>query len=292
MKTYVLYHGNCPDGFGAALAAWLKLGNDATYIPVNYGNPVPDMDPGSKVFIVDFSYPRNVLLDLSRRMARTVVLDHHATAQADLAGIELHGDDSEVIFDMEKSGAVLACEYFHEEVPEFFLYLQDRDLWRFALPFSREISCALRSYPFDFRTWAEFLSTEGIDRLAAEGEACLRLTMQQVNAMAKHAAWMRFFPGIKGCDTGRLEPVADLGRATLLSEGRWVAPVANATVFFSEVAQRLLELHPEARFAAYYSVRSDGRRQFGLRSGPNFDCSEVAKAFGGGGHRQAAGFVL
>lgn len=29
MKPIVIYHANCTDGFGAAFAAWLKLGNEA-----------------------------------------------------------------------------------------------------------------------------------------------------------------------------------------------------------------------------------------------------------------------
>ena len=288
MKTYVLYHGNCPDGFGAALAAWLKLGDSAEYIPVSYGKPLPDMLPGSKVFILDFSYPETVLMALSARMARVVVLDHHATAQADLEGIHLQGDESEVIFDMEKSGAVLAWEFFQgEEVPEFFLYLQDRDLWQWSLPESEEISCALRSYPFDFDRWALFAThPEALNALKREGDIALRLTRQQVAHMAKHYAWMLFH-------AGQVRPIEEgQDPAQMIEAGLLVAPVANATVFFSEVAQLLLEQNAVAKFAAYFSVRSDGRRQFGLRSREDFDCSAVAKLYGGGGHKQASGFVL
>jgi len=74
-------------------------------------------------------------------------------------------------------------------------------------------------------------------------------------------------------------------------EQMWTCPVANATVFFSEVGEALLDMNPTAPFSAYYSDRGDGKRQWGLRSRPEFDCSVVAKAFGGGGHKQAAGFI-
>lgn len=74
-------------------------------------------------------------------------------------------------------------------------------------------------------------------------------------------------------------------------EGLYCAPCANATVFFSEVGERLLEMHPQAPFSAYYMDRNDGKRQWGLRSRPDFDCSVIAKAMGGGGHKCAAGFV-
>lgn len=37
MKPLVLYHANCADGFGAAFAAWLKLGDEAEYVACSYG---------------------------------------------------------------------------------------------------------------------------------------------------------------------------------------------------------------------------------------------------------------
>ena len=40
-NTFILYHKNCPDGFGSALAAYSYFGNKAKYIPVNYHEPVP-----------------------------------------------------------------------------------------------------------------------------------------------------------------------------------------------------------------------------------------------------------
>ena len=37
-------------------------------------------------------------------------------------------------------------------------------------------------------------------------------------------------------------------------------------------------------------MRADGRWQFSLRSEGEFDVSAVAQQYGGGGHRNAAGF--
>lgn len=294
MKTYVLYHGNCPDGFAAATAAWLKLGDEAEYIPVSYGEPMPPLETLGKVFILDFSYPRAELLALAQRMERVVVLDHHATAQADLAGLDLPGEESEIVFDMERSGAALAWEFFHgDELPELVLYVEDRDLWRFRLPRSREVSCAVRSHPMEFDLWAGWMEGGGaaMKELAGEGAACLRLMNQQVDAMARNHRWVllnsdRWVQFFSGLAPGL--PAGKLGSSAVW----WCVPVANASVFFSEVGERLLQRHPEAPFAAYYFDRADGRQQWGLRSRPDFDCSVVARAFGGGGHRQASGFVI
>lgn len=306
MKTYILYHGHCYDGFGAAFAAWLRFEDEATYIPVSYGQPIPEMEKSSVVYIVDFSYPKNTLLDLMTTHHKVVVLDHHHTAQNDLKDLIVSPPYGAVVrFDMEKSGAVMACEYFHEDIKcevnqlgEFFAYLQDRDLWTFSLPKSREVSMALRSYPFDFKVWSDLsgLTTYGqiyeapgicIDRLKKEGETCRRLTEMQVDMMAKNACMWEFKDM---CDSSwSLEPSETTG--PMRTAFGYIVPVANATVFFSEVGERLLELYPAAPFSAYYLDRKDGLRQWGMRSRPDFDCSKIAKIFGGGGHKQAAGFT-
>lgn len=86
--TYVLYHGNCYDGFGAAYAAWRVFGDDATYIPVVYGQPFPPEVPvGATVYILDFSYPRDELIEHHGWSKKLVVLDHHATARDALTRI-------------------------------------------------------------------------------------------------------------------------------------------------------------------------------------------------------------
>jgi oligoribonuclease NrnB/cAMP/cGMP phosphodiesterase (DHH superfamily) len=166
MKTYVLYHGNCPDGFGAALAAWMKFGQDAEYIPVSYGKPMPAMDSFSRVYILDFSYKRQELIELKERMFAVRVLDHHHTAEQELKGLEF------AQFDMTRSGAVMAWRHFHPDIhtPLFFSYLEDRDLWRFKLEKSREVSCALRSYPYVFQVWLNLVHE--MELLKRRGRRC------------------------------------------------------------------------------------------------------------------------
>jgi len=59
-------------------------------------------------------------------------------------------------------------------------------------------------------------------------------------------------------------------------------------VLFSYIAGELAKDRP---FGTYYIDRHDGKRQWSLRSRDGgVDVSEIAKAHGGGGHKQAAGF--
>ena len=100
-NTVVIYHANCPDGFGSAWSFWKKYGNDIEYYPANHGDPPPGFD-GKDLFIVDFSYPREILLSLKERANSVAVIDHHLSAQKDLGDLEF------CHFDMNHSGAYLA----------------------------------------------------------------------------------------------------------------------------------------------------------------------------------------
>ena len=255
----VLYHRDCADGFGAAWAAYRKLGYAGVrYHSCSYGEPPPEMKHGSVVYILDFSFPRNVMLELMERH-EVVLLDHHETAEEEI------GDLPGCHFDTSHSGAVLAWRWFHEEskipeIPEILLYVEDRDLWKWELPDSRDISAALESYPKDFRVWDQL----DAGKLAREGEAILRHNRLQVERIVRHSGWRTI--------------------------GDWTVPVVNTPLLASEACEALLEKFPDAPFAAAYHDRGD-QRKWSLRSGGEFDVSEVARSLGGGGHSHAAGFL-
>ena len=256
MQPIVLYHAYCADGFGAAWAAWQKLGDDADYLPVRHGNPPPTLPDGATVYILDFCYPRDVIVKMRERFEALTVIDHHQTAEEELDGLEY------AIFDNEKSGAVLAWEFFNagRPVPELLRYVMDSDLWLHQLPRSREVFAALSAYRMDFQVWNDL----DIAELADEGEPIVRYQHQQVALL---------------CDQVRFETLAG-----------YRVPVVNAAVFGSKVGEELLKRHHEAPFVAIYFDRGDGIRQWSLRSREDFDVSRVAQQFQNGGHRQAAGF--
>ena len=93
MKPLVIYHANCTDGFGAAFAAWLKLGDNAEYLPMDYlknTDGVAEFHERVKidcsiserdVYILDFSLPKVVMDWLFAHARRVVWLDHHATSR-------------------------------------------------------------------------------------------------------------------------------------------------------------------------------------------------------------------
>lgn len=255
---YVLYHSKCYDGFGAAYAAWKRLGDTAKYIAVGYGHPPPEMPEATQVFIVDFSYPKDVLLKLAETTEVTV-LDHHKTAQENLEG--LSGTNPFVVFDMERSGALIAWEFFHpgEPAPILLQHISDRDLWRFKMDRSAEVHKALVSLPMDFNLWDRL----DVEDLKKEGAICERIYTQLVDNIVE-SAWM-----------GKVD-------------GHSV-PIVNTSIAWSEVGHKLCFDHPGSPFAASFTIFND-QVMWSLRSRGEFDVSAIAKKFGGGGHKNAAGF--
>ena len=252
--TVVLYHAECADGFGAAWAIWKRFPS-ATFIPVKHGNPPPPQElAGQRIVIVDFSYSRPVLEGMAEGAESLLVLDHHITAQQALAGLPF------AHFDQKKSGAVLAWEWAHPEpAPWLLQYIQDKDLWTWALPASREINAALASHPFDFRLWDRFTQQE----LEQEGRAILRYENELVTKLAAHAVMVEF-------------------------QGH-VVPAVQSAILTSQIGERL---SPDFPFCIIWHDR-DGRRYYSMRSREDgADVGSIAASFGGGGHTHAAGFSI
>lgn len=255
-QPLVIYHRNCWDGF---CAAWLvkAIMPDAEFFAANYGEAPPEVS-GKTVYILDFSYPRAVLLEMGRRAQSILVLDHHASSEQELSDLPF------CRFEKHKSGARMTAEYFHREdiVGKWLIaYTEDRDLWRHALPDSQIINAALRSYPLDFKVWDE-LGARLPESFVPEGRAIRRLEKQIILTHARNA------------------------REITMCEEKILS--VNATVLFSEIAGELAKGRP---FGACYFDRQDGKRQWSLRSDENgLDVSVIAKNFGGGGHKNAAGF--
>lgn len=253
--TDVWYHANCPDGFASALAAWLVLGDKISYQPVSYGEQHPVVSSKSRVVIVDFTYPREILLAIEAKVDRLMVLDHHYSAERELGGLDF------AHFDMSKSGCRLAWEFWHpkQALPELFAYIEDRDLWNWALPESREVSLALAQYPMEFELWSRLE--------VAELKRAGKFLVDFQNSLIERA----------------------LIRTHWLELGGHRVPVCNSCLFQSEIGDALCLKYPQASFAGVYYSKGESIA-WSLRSIGDFDVSQVAAGFGGGGHRNAAGF--
>ena len=276
MKTLCIYHANCADGFGAAWVVRQALGaENVEFHAGHYGKPAPDVE-GRDVIIVDFSYPYELLVLLGHQARSILIIDHHKTAAEALAQLptapscfaEWAPSTQRVgtVFDMNRSGAGLTWDYFNpgQPRPALINHIEDRDLWRFKLEGTREIQANLFSYPYDFEVWDALMNTP-TSQLLADGKAIERKHHKDVT-----------------------ELVAGSKRRMVIAG--FDVPVANLPYIHSSDAGHLMAIGEP--FAACYQDTSE-HRYFSLRShDQGLDVGEIAKRYGGGGHRNAAGFKV
>lgn len=263
-KPMVIYHGNCADGFSAAWCFWRKYRDGADYVAGVYQKPPPDVT-GRDVYLVDFSYKRAVV-EAMISVARSVTLiDHHKTAIEDLHGV----DDLTQFTNLERSGATLAWDYLFPDDPRPLLlgHIEDRDLWRFKLPGTREIQANVFSYEYTFEQWDRLMSAGSVE--------LLQMTVAGAAIERKHHK-----------DIAELLKVC---RRRMVIGGVSVPVASLPYTLVSDAAHKMAEGEP---FAACYWDTAE-TRIFGLRSTDDgTDVSAIAKQYGGGGHKHAAGFSV
>jgi uncharacterized protein len=277
----IFYHKACPDGWCAAYIA-SKRYPEAKLVPLDHGADHAEVlttCADKDVLMVDFSLRTREENDFLAGYTRSFhILDHHKSAQEVLAGAPY------AVFDMKRSGAGLAWDYLfgfdsgntcdichHNEAdghhsghrPWYVDYVEDRDLWNWALPFSREICAYLGTLEFTKEAW-DTLS----DPVFNKGRA----TDLGSGALAHINHYVR--EGVKHAKTG-------------IFQGYKTAVLNALYLNCSELGMELAKTHD---VSLTWFERGDGVIQFSLRSIGDIDVSAIAKVFGGGGHKNAAGF--
>lgn len=273
----VIYHGNCADGF---TAAWLvnryhcrdgAVIEPQDWVIADHGAVYGEKPPpilGRFVYIVDFSYHPADMLDICDAAEHVVWIDHHASAIEAMEGIT-HSRLTKIT-STERSGAYLTAEHlWPNKTPEKIVRLvDDRDRWVFNYPETKAFHAGLFSRPYKIGEWNRMAHDCGA--VAQEGEAILRKHWKDIRELLDTAMETRDV-------AGTAVPTANL-------------PYTSA----SDACHEMLERVPAAPFAACWFKRKDGKLVFSLRSrtGSDVDVSKVAKKFGGGGHKHAAGFAV
>lgn len=256
----VIYHAWCNDGFGGAWSAYKKFGNSAEYIPAQHGSSPPELI-SKLLYLIDFTYPRN---DMERLYGDNdvYILDHHLSAQSQLS------DLPNTIFDMNRSGALIAWQYFHPDknIPWFIEYISDADLWNWKLPESKIYNAFLKTLPFDFEVWdtLEDLQHSDISKL---GMVALSAQKREIEYLLK----------TNDVITRNLE---DIPAKIINYQGTLCSKLGEA-------------LYQDAPMSVCWFINGD-KAFFSVRSNKNsnIDVSEICSKFGGGGHRSAGGFSL
>lgn len=282
-----IFHANCADGFTAAWAVKRALGDVVDFYPGVHDQSPPDVT-GRDLIFVDFAYKRPVMDMLFTQAKSILVLDHHRSTATDLSSfyvpricqsyaewLQLYTDVSScqvhAVFDMERSGAQIAWDFFHPNHPRPKLvdYVGERDLWKFRLPATREVTSWIFSHEYTFDIW------DYLDRTICDPDGLQRAIDLGGVLEQKHHK--------------------DVAELVLRTRRRMIiagvdVPVANIPYTLSSDAGSLMAQGEP--FAACYTDNPSGR-VFSLRSADDgVDVSAVAAVYGGGGHEHSAGFQM
>ena len=269
-KIIVFYHDD-EDGFTGAWAAWKKLKDKALYISINYGRYPNDyflQINGKEIYFIDCFVDMDEMKNMAEKN-KIILIDHHLSSK-EIAKI-LPGS----LHDITRSGAVLSWQYFHpnKKTPRFLLHIEDEDIWKFKLPFTKEISAVLELYDFDFKKWDKLVKIfESKDKkkysgLVKTGKILLKYQEALINKIIER--------GHKAVFEG------------------YESFVVNSPVFISEIGHKIYEGTGKVAIVWSHRKKSGNKKIIvSLRSDGKINVAELAEKYGGGGHKAAAGFAL
>lgn len=269
MKCF--YHKSDLDGHCSG--AIVKYFNpECELIGVEYGDmcPIETIGLRESVFIVDFSWPMADLLEI-RKQGRLVWIDHHKSA-IDQYEYWLRTEQRLPIMglrDISKAACELTWGYFIQEpLPEVVRLLGRYDVWDHkdekVLPFQMGIRLETTSPEENFKLWQELFQLKkdspDIKNIISRGEIILEYQKQ--------------------CDKRNY----DRNLLEIDFDGVTV-PCLNS----SGGSEKFLDTLKDVPFGILFH-RTKDKWVVSLRS-ENIDVSLIAKRYGGGGHKGAAGFT-
>jgi len=276
MKNIIVLYHNDLDGFGAAWAAWKKFGNKADYISIQYKgekNVLPKGLENKELYLVDLCFDGDTMERLLNENKKVVVIDHHIGRKDEVK------ISTDYLFNVDNSAAVLSWKYFHppltrkwgvhpfKKIPRILRVIEDMDIWKFKIAHTRELLVSLDTDGFNFLKWNkianDFESAQKRKKYIDEGRAIVKY---QDNLIKK---------------------IFGYGEKAIF-EGHQVFAV-NSPILESEIGNYISE--KKKIIGLVWSYRN-GLFKGSLRNSGEINLSELAKKYGGGGHRSAAGFTF
>lgn len=290
----IIHHSGCPDGVASAWVAWEYHRSISTeeiqIIPASYGMPLPTFSERPRIlYVLDFSWPWLDMVELSRHAERMVLLDHHQTTLDNVSmgldwgppepGANVLPPDGLFagVLDNTRSGAMITWDYLHHgeegrtpDPPPLIEYVQDRDLWRWQLPLSREMGSLILTLGESVGEWDEFMRMD-VGRLRGRALGAYAFEQAAVRSALKSARWC-----VMTAPDG---------------EHREFPIFPSPYILGSTGCEQLMEI-AGTDMAGYFIDRNDNMVQLGFRSRNGVTVHDWAKKFGGGGHPQASGCTL
>lgn len=277
----VIFHYPCQDGLASAWVAYnahKEKGLTVDLYPIAHGKPIDiGMFAGKRVICCDYAPSPEVLAELEHVVKSIQILDHHVTAQKALEG------KSYAVFDMNRSGAGITWDWFYPDksMPDFIQMIQDRDIWKWVVPGSKEFTAGL----FTMCSTIEYMDFNKLFWL-----------FEQMYLDATKVSWYKELGTIISTLTdNKARAIGDDHMGTItpfVFDGKlYRACVVNCFPDITSEAGNYISKSEQIDFAVLWRYHNPSKDFYvSLRSTGDIDVSAIAKSFGGGGHKNAAGF--
>jgi len=281
-KAICFFHSADLDGHCSGAIVKHEMGDAVELRGINHGNPFPwDEVHGRDVIMVDFSLqPFSDMVLLHKVSSHLTWIDHHKSAIDDYNAYR-QGSDERRFWDgkleIGKGACELTWEYYYPTWKENYMpgavrLLSLYDVWKHdqdddALPFQFGMRM-FETYPTKpeaMELWTDLFTKHAAPRdIISKGKTILAYQDQQNEAYANSAAFETELDGLKCIAINKM--------------------LTNSQMFDS--------VWDENKYDAMLTFGyRDKKWTFSLyATKPSVDVSVVAKARGGGGHAQAAGF--
>lgn len=273
----IYYHDDNDGCCAAAVAGNCYDRNEFAikFVDINYGKEQwneEEIGAAEKVWLLDFTSDK--MDDFVKVCGSKLTwIDHHKTAMEKFPDL-WSSSNIPGIRSIEKAACVLTWEYTHPEcvpLPPAVAYIGDKDIWRFEYIETRAFNAgfSLMVKTPDNELWSMLLNSEyedTVNRMISIGELLLESQNYKIQKAFERGVDCTFHS--------------------------WKARLVNTTGSISEIGEFIYK-KPEYDIAIMWQAVED-MVVFSLRSdsgNPDSpDCAEIAQQYGGGGHRNAAGF--
>jgi oligoribonuclease NrnB/cAMP/cGMP phosphodiesterase (DHH superfamily) len=275
MTIHCIHHNDL-DGWAAAYLVEQAVAAPVEFHEIDYNQPTPDVGINNIVFIVDFSFSKEILTEMSKHN-RVVVIDHHDSALRRLEGItriishkELDSDESLFIsYDLSVCGAMGVWNFFDlGTVPEWLKIVNAGDVWDWSYPNSKVLIHAFYTKKLSMEL-ISYIANLDASELLIQAQTAFEYKNTTIELLSKNAYVME------------------------IDEFRAVA--INQSVYPSDLCRFILDnSSEEIDIGICYTIimREVPEVKFNLRSRNGFLVNILAERFGGGGHPAAAGFSI
>ena len=298
MRIHCFYHSADLDGqcSGAIVKYFIP---ETILHPINYGDEFPwdEIAPDDTVYMVDFCLqPAEDMQRLGASCKSIIWIDHHKTAIDSMAEAGIANMDGLQVIGF--AGCELTWAYFRgDEDPPLAVTLLGRyDVWDHSDPLVLPFQCRLGLDDLDplnglvaMELWSGMFDKIGenafIVDMATEGMLLLRYQEQQNNKVCKAYAFETTFPDPTPSALGAYTADDLMLNAVCLNIG-----MTNSKVFDSIYNPEKHKLMVTFCRLPIHKQSKGGWKVSLYSTWEDVDCGAIARFFGGGGHKGAAGF--